>query len=112
MSEKLYKPLLIDSVKVTVNVAKHRFIGFNGNYCTAAAKAVGVSDVETDAGQFAPVAVTGILLVEAGGTFAAGTAVTSSTVGKAVLANEDDAVNGYAMDAGTAGQIIRIVRGI
>lgn len=111
-NEKLYKPILIDSVKVTVDVAKQRFIGFDGKYCAAGAKAYGVSDVEIDAGQYAPVAISGILLVEAGGSIAAGADITSDANGKAVAAAEDDAVNGYALDGATAGQIIRIVRGI
>src|SRR5574344_1073200 len=112
MTEKLYKPLLIDSVKATADLPKQRFIGFDGGLCAAGAKAYGVSDVETESGQFAPVGVLGILLVEAGATLTKG-AVTSDATGKAVNTVSTDAVNGYALDdASAAGEIIRIIRGI
>ena len=32
MANKLYQPLLIESVKATANIEQHRFIGFNGAY--------------------------------------------------------------------------------
>lgn len=112
MNEKSYKPILIDSVKVAEDIVKQRFIGFDGKYCMAGAKAYGVSDVGTDAGQYAPVAISGILLVEAGGPIAAGTAITSDNEGKAVSITGTVDVNGYALDSATIGQVIRIVRGI
>ena len=131
MANKTYKPLLIDSILATANLPKQRFISFTGGVCTAGEKALGVSDVETDIGQYAPVGVVGILLVEAGGEITQGSAVTSDANGKAVTATDDTiesttedevttysiqkgtAVNGYALDAATAsGDIIRIARGI
>lgn len=113
MAQKLYKPLLIDSIKATANLPKQRFIGFDGNLCTAGVKAYGICDVETDAGQFAPVAVLGILLVESGGAIAAKAKITSDASGRAVAITSTEEVNGYAIDAATAaGDVIRIVRGI
>ena len=112
MAQKLYKPLLIDSVKAATNIPKQRFVGFDGGICAAGAKAIGVCDVETDAEQQAPIGVIGILLVEAGGTITQGAELTSDASGKAVVKAEGQKVNGYAQDAGEAGDIIRIVRGI
>jgi hypothetical protein len=112
MAEKLYKPLLIDSIKATANLPKQRFVDFNGAICTAGAKAYGICDVETDLGQFAPVGVLGIFLVESGGVVTKG-AVTSDATGKAVNLTTTEAVNGYALDEASAdGEIIRIIRGI
>ena len=111
MENKLYKPLLIDSVKTATDVEQHRFIGFDGNYCKSGAKALGVSDVQTEKGQLAPVALFGILLVEAGGTVAVGDAVASDDNGKAVKADGSAIVNGYALDNGTVGKDIRILIG-
>ena len=48
MSEKTYKPVLISSITAKTDIKKCRFIGFDGNYCTAGVKAYGISDVETD----------------------------------------------------------------
>lgn len=110
---KLYKPLLIDSIKAQTDLLKQRFIGFDGNLCAAGAKAYGICDVEIESGQFAPAAILGILLVEAGGAVAAKAKITSDASGRAVAITSNEEVNGYALDAATAaGDIIRIVRGI
>jgi len=112
MTERLYKPLLIDTVKAAVNIDKQRFIGFDGNYCGANAKAYGVSDVEIEAGQYTPIALFGILLVQTGGAITAGTKVASDSSGYAIAHTTGEA-NGYALDSATgSGEIIRIIRGI
>ena len=72
MAEKTYKPLLIDSVTALADLKQHRFVGLDGNVCQAGAKAYGVCDVDTDAEQYTPVAVSGILLVETGGAITIG----------------------------------------
>jgi hypothetical protein len=111
MSET-YKPILIDSIKVAMDVEPYRFLGFDGNYCNAGEKALGVIDVPTDCGQYAPIGISGILLVEANGSITAGAEVASDSTGRAVSATEDDKINGYALENASAGQVIRIVRGI
>lgn len=111
MAEKLYKPLLIDSLKANADLPKQIFVDFEGNICSAGKKAFGVCDVETDKDQLAPIAVLGILLVVAGGTITKGSNITSDTNGKAVVATSSDAINGYALDDGNNGEIIRIARG-
>src|SRR5574344_1767395 len=113
MAEKLYKPLLIDSIKATANLPKQRFVGCDGGVCTAGPEAYGVCDVETDSRQLAPVGILGVLLVESGGAIAQGASVTSDANGKAVAVASTEKVNGTALDAATAaGEVIRIVRGI
>ena len=111
MAEKLYKPLLIDSLKANEDLAKQVFVDFEGNICTAGKKAFGVCDVETDKDQLAPIAVLGILLVVAGGTITKGSNITSDANGKAVVAQTSNAINGYALDDGAEGDVIRIARG-
>ena len=112
MTNRNYKPVLIDSVTATVDLPKQVFVDFNGNICEAGQKAYGVCDVETEAKQLAPVGVLGVLLVIAGGTITKGVNVTSDANGKAVVATENDAINGYALDDATDGDVIRIIRGI
>lgn len=112
MTNKLYKPLLIDSIKATEDIEQHRFVGFDGKYCKPGAKALGVSDVAIENGQYAPVAIFGVLLVEVGGTIAVGDAVTSDENGKAVKVTDGATINGYAQDSGSIGEEVRIVRGI
>ncbi len=112
MANKLYKPILIDSIKAAVDLEKHRFVGFDGNYCEEGEKAFGVIDVETAANQYAPAAVTGILLIECAETIAVGDEIASDSEGKAVLWTSRALSNGFALDAGEEGDVIRIVRGI
>lgn len=96
-----------------LNIEKQRFIGFDGNYCANNAKAYGVSDVDIDAGQYAPVSLTGLLLIKTGGAVAVGTKVTSNASGYAITATGTAEVNGYSLDAASgANEVIRIVRGI
>ena len=112
MAKKLYKPLLIDSVTANENLEQYRFVGFDGRHCAAGAKAYGVCDVSTEKDQYAPVGVLGIFLVEAASAITVGANVTSDANGKAVTVSENNAINGIALDAASAGDIIRIVRGI
>lgn len=113
MAQKLYKPLLIDSIKAQTDLLKQRFIDFDGNICSAGEKAYGVCDVETESGQYAPVAILGILLVETGGAVPAKNKVTSDATGRAVSITSTEEINGYSLDSASAsGEIIRIIRGI
>ena len=98
MAEKLYKPLLIDSLKANADLPKQIFVDFEGNICSAGKKAFGVCDVKTDKDQLAPIAVLGILLVVAGGTITKGSNITSDANGKAVVVTSTEAINGYALD--------------
>lgn len=111
MAEKLYKPLLIDSLTAQVDLPKQVFVDFDGNICGSGKKAFGICDVETEKDQLAPIAVLGILLVVSGGTITKGSNITSGANGKAVVATSDDAINGYALDDGNEGEVIRIARG-
>ena len=109
MTEKTHKPLLVDSVKAAVDIEKFRFIGFDGNYCSANAKALGISDVETEQGQYAPVALNGILLVAAAGSITVGSKVASSDGGYAITYTTGE-FNGYALDASPGGGLVKIIR--
>lgn len=112
MANKLYKPLLIDSITAAEDVEQNRFIGFDGKYCAAGAKALGVSDVPTESGQLAPVGIFGIFLVEAADNITAGDEIASDAEGKAVRVARTEQVNGYSLDTAQAGTLIRVVRGI
>lgn len=111
--ERTYKPLLMESILAQTDIEKQRFIGFDGNYCQAGQKALGVSDVETETGQYTPVAINGILLVKTLGNIAVGARITSNAQGYAATAPGQAETNGYALDAASgAGEVIRIARGI
>ena len=43
------QPILITSIKALADITKNLFVGFDGNLCSANAKALGVSNADTDA---------------------------------------------------------------
>lgn len=100
------------SVVAAVALTKRRFVGFDGALAAAGAKAFGVVDVSTDAGQQAPVQLNGVLLVEAGAAIAAKAEIEIDSSGRAITKSAGVG-NGFAVDAATgAGDFIRIARGI
>lgn len=106
---KTYKACLIESILATVNISQYRFVSFTGELCGADKKAFGVSIANTNQGQYCPVIVYGIALVEAGGAISVGEKVYSDANGMAIATGTNNP-NGYAMDgAATAGDIIRVV---
>lgn len=111
-TNKTYLPLLIQGVRAACDLEQNRFVGFDGTYCKAGKKALGVTDVSTDKDQLCPYAAFGILLVKAGGTVEVGNPVTSDDNGYAVKSEAGNEVNGYSLDSATTGEEIRIIRGI
>jgi len=69
-------------------IAAKRFIGFDGKYCAANAKALGVSEIDTDIFGELAIRIKGIAIVEAAGPIASGAAVKAITGGKAIAAND------------------------
>lgn len=104
--------ILVASVLAIADLSARRFVGFNGGVCADGAKALGVTEVDTEADNMAPANVMGVILVEAGAAIAAGAEVQSDASGKAIT-KAAGVANGIAWDAATAaGELIRIVRGI
>ena len=75
---------------------------------SAGENAIGVCLVGGAAGAAVTVAISGKVMVEAGGTIAAGAAIQTDADGNALTAATGDVVLGYALEAGVDGQIIAI----
>ena len=75
---------------------------------SAGENAIGVCLVGAAAEAAVTVCVSGSVMVEAGGTIAAGAQVQTGADGTALLAATGDVVLGYAREAGVDGQIIEI----
>ena len=75
---------------------------------SAGENCIGVLLVEGEADRAVTVALTGSVMVEAGGTVTNGGAVATDATGRAVDATTNDIIMGYAMEAGVAGQKIQI----
>lgn len=75
---------------------------------SAGENCIGVCLVGGAAGAAVTVAISGKVMVEAGGTIAAGAAVQTDGNGDALTAASGDYVMGYALEAGVDGQIIAI----
>lgn len=109
---KTQQPVLTTSILAVDGLTAQRFAGLDGKVCAAGAKALGVCDADTGAGEMAPVHVLGIVLVETAGAVTAATEVQSDAEGRAVP-KAAGISNGIALDAAVeAGALIRIVRGI
>ena len=69
------------------DIVANRLIGFDGKYCSAGAKALGVSEYDAKSGDEVAVRFTGIALLTAGDAITAGDAVKATTGGKVIPAN-------------------------
>ena len=108
---KTQQVLLTTSLLAAAALSARRFAGFDGNPCAAGVKPLGVTELDTDAGNMAPVNVMGIVLVEAGAAVAQGAEVQADATSRAITKAAGVSA-GTALDAATAaGEIIRILRG-
>ena len=106
---KTEQPILITSVKAAANITKNLFVGFDGNLCSANAKALGVSNADTDIYEQLPVMSIGIALVYSGGAVTQEDKVASDAAGKAVTFSTGE-YNGRALDSSTgADELIRVL---
>ncbi len=107
--EKTFKSALTVSVTAAADLVKHRFIGFDGDYCGANEKCYGVSEADTASGQQCPLTAYGEALVETAGAISQGAKVASDANGKAVAFSTGE-FNGYAVDAASgSGELIRVL---
>jgi hypothetical protein len=75
---------------------------------SAGENAIGVCIVGAASGKPVTVTLSGSVMVEAGGTIAAGVQVQTGADGKALLAATGDIILGYTREAAVNGQIIEI----
>ncbi|HCL5251803.1 TPA: DUF2190 family protein [Salmonella enterica] len=93
-------------------ILQQRLVGFDSKLCAAGKAVLGVAETDADTGDAVGVNVLGIIAVEAGAAFEAGTALQSDAEGRAIAKTASNAVAGTALDAATqAGDTVRILRG-
>ena len=110
--KKTSHPVLTTNVTATADIDRARFISFDGGTCAVDMKALGTLSAKTAVGEQALVDTHGVILVETAGAIALGAEVQSDSDGCAITLDGGQP-NGWAMDeATTAGEIIRIARGI
>ena len=97
--------ILTETLTMAADIAKNRFIGFDGNYPTGGTAAFGITHFDTATGEQAAVSTLGVYPVEAGGVFAVGDGVEVGTDGKAVVQSVGIAVGRARQEATAAGQI-------
>ena len=109
---KTQQILLTTSILALADLSRFRLVGFDGGVCAAGAKALGPCEATASAGDYAPINMVGVLLVEAGGPIAKGAEIESDASGRAITKTTGIS-NGWAMDAAAvAGDVIRVARGI
>ncbi len=106
---KAYQPAQALTIKANINLAAFRFIGFDGNLCTANAKAFGVSDKQIYSGENSCIYTLGTIPIETSGAVNLGDDIASDTDGKAKTASVGAKVNGRALESCTSASIIKIL---
>jgi hypothetical protein len=106
-----YNTKNVCTIAVNEDIKAGQFVDFTGNIAKNT-KAFGVCTVDTDKDEFAAVKVLGSVLVEAGGVIAVGDKIVADSNGKAIKHTSEAFYEGYATEAGNAGDMIEIIRGI
>lgn len=106
--QKTEQPGFQTTVMATAAVEARRFIGFNGATCADGAKAIGVNLFKAASGEALTAIVTQIVLIEVGTDVTAGAEITSDAAGKIKPVGAGK-LNGYALDAGIAGEQVRVL---
>jgi len=99
--------ILISSIRAAETLTKNRFVSFDGHVAAADSVPFGVVNADTYQNGLAPVAVSGIALVETSESIAVGDAVSVASNGKCKVANTT--IVGYALDSASAGALIRVL---
>ena len=97
------------SMTAAADLVGQRFIGYDGDYATAAEIALGVSALSADSGEQVGVQLYGVVEIEAGGSIAVEGPVKVGTSGKGVAQGGSGVIVAYALDESTGdGQKIRV----
>jgi len=108
---KTEQPVLITSVKIDSTLAnkKNLFCNFTGGLCDEDEKSLGVINAEMDAGEEAPIVVSGIALVLSGEDLSPSQPVRCGPNGKANALGAGT-LNGYCLDnALSADELVRVL---
>lgn len=103
------KPLLIETLPGAAT-AKSRFlfVGFDGALPAAAAKSLGVENIDAAIGEARSIMVEGIAIVRAGAAVSVGAAIECDAVGRGITRSAG-IINGYALSAAAqADDLIRV----
>ena len=104
-----YRQATGSALEAAEAIAEKRFVGFDGKYPLAAGKAFGVSTIAAATGKICLIVTSGEAIVEAGGSIDVKDPVTADSIGRAVVADSGDKINGYAAEsAAGAGDPITI----
>lgn len=104
-----YSPGTIGTITAAAALGQKKFIGFDGNLCGAGAKSRGVTDAAFESGEEASIVETGEAVVTSAGTVALGGPVKSDANGEAIAQGGTGEINGYALNAVTAGQDLAVL---
>lgn len=107
---KTEKILLAVTIAAAVALTRLRFVDYTGNPASAGERALGIANMDYDAGEQAGVNTHGELLVEAGAAVAVGAQVESDASGRAVTLSTGVAFGTARDAAAAAGDIIRVLR--
>ncbi|HPO62120.1 MAG TPA: DUF2190 family protein [Candidatus Kapabacteria bacterium] len=106
--DKTYQPIQTVTVKAVEDLPAFRFVSHLGSVCAENQKALGVSDVNWLKDEYSSVITLGTIAIETTTTINIGSAVATSTGGKAKPAGSGNEINGRALDSCNGAGFIKI----
>lgn len=103
-----YQPVQAITVRAVEDLPAFRFVSHLGSLCDAQSRALGVTEVDWIKGENASVITLGTIAIETSTAVNAGMDITSDAKGKAKPAEEDDPVNGRALEGCNSAGFIKI----
>lgn len=104
-----YQPILTLSVNSITDIPVGRFVEATGRLCRAGAKSLGVSEIESVAGEIVPVITIGTCLVLANDNISVGMDLSSNATGMAIPYDSGYFMNGVALTSAIAGEYVKVL---
>lgn len=108
--DKTAHPVAYISITAGEDLPANRFVDYNGSLADNTSKALGVSGIEWNSGDFASLTVLGVMPVEAASAVSLGDDVTATLSGRCKTAVSDEPVNGRALNSAAGlGDFVRVL---
>lgn len=98
-NNRTYCPILKLTVNAAEDIPAFRFVDYTGKLCTGGNFPMGITETAWAKGDTMSVIALGTAIIEATGTIAPGTKITTSAAGKGAEANDGDTA--YAIASGS-----------
>jgi hypothetical protein len=99
MKKTSFSPIQVITITTNSNIVEHRFIDFYGNLANHSQNVLGISYLNIQANDYAPVITLGTAIIEASEDINVGDEISCDKNGKAKLRQDGEKINGRAINA-------------